>query len=506
MRQRIPKQSMPKEIVTKLPFLKSLFLNIRRPFLLLLPMLLLPMLLLSSPFTRSCHALPHGPALRPQSMVQTRLLPKSSGGRAQTYWRRGRGGSGGRRWAGSLHDVRQGHDVSQGAAVQPTTASLAPAPPFFEDFGDAAAVARRWEQVTNGGSVRLSDRRLTLTGDGGKGFPCLTTRTSPFPRAGDWTVSFGYRFASIGNYGTEVRCDRSDGGDVVLVHQDVNGQFIDLAGRTLAHVPPNLEWHVVSVAKVGARITAFLDGKEIGGDALGAPPASIRLGGGLQASPWDWTDIQVRFVRVEAGRHPLGLEALGLDTLRPGTGTSPAASLPISPAPLVSAAPPRTAPAQANEPAQTRAPASVPSTPVSSTPAPSGGVKPGGVRYRIVNLGAFPIALHTNWFLELEVTNDTDATISMADTELGLLFGDFSSLMLLIYDPQKSYTVGLFLNPRPLAMAGYDVKAHSKKVFSAYCFDSDLVSENYYGQAHRAEGILVTPEDKRTTILPVRGF
>ena len=373
----------------------------------------------------------------------------------------------------------------QGSAREAAGAKDPAAPPLFlEDFASADAVAGHWEEVTNGGSLSVSEHRLTLTGNGGKGFPVLTTRRAPFPQSGDWTVSFGYRFARVGNYGTDLRCDRADGGDVVLIHQDVNGQVIALSGRPLAHMPPNLAWHVVSVTRTGPRVTAFVDGKEVGSDAMGAPPTAIRLGGNLQTSPWDWSDSQVQFVRVDAGLHPLSLASL-----RPIKDTPAAAS--VSPASVSSATLSTPLAPTMGNPAAGKAP----------VPAPSGGLK-----YKIVTLGAFPIALHTNWFLDLEITNDTGATVSAVGIQLDLLFGDSSKLPLTIYDPDKSTAAGTFLHVQIPALAGYDIKAHSKKVFHAYFFDSALISPNYYGLAHRAEGLLVTDEGKRVAVLPAYGF
>ena len=373
----------------------------------------------------------------------------------------------------------------QGSAREAAGAKDPAAPPLFlEDFASADAAAGRWEEVTNGGSLSVSEHRLILTGNGGKGFPVLTTRRTPFPQSGDWTVSFGYRFARVGNYGTDLRCDRADGGALILIHQDVNGQVIALGGRSLAHMPPNLAWHVVSVTRTGPRVTAFVDGKEVGSDDMGAPPTAIRLGGNLQTSPWDWSDLQVQFVRVDAGLHPLSLASL-----RP-TGDTPAA-VPVSSAPGFPASLPISPTPAVGDPARRKAP----------VPAPSG-----DVRYKIVTLGAFPIALHTNWLLDLEITNDTGATVSAVGFQLDLLFGDSSKLPLTIYDPDKSTAAGTFLHVQIPALAGYDIKAHSKKVFHAYFFDSALISPNYYGLAHRAEGLIITDEGRRVAVLPVYGF
>lgn len=370
--------------------------------------------------------------------------------------------------------------------------------PFLEEFSKADTVASRWEEVTNGGSLIVSDHRLALTGNGGKGFPVLTTRTSPFPSLGDWTVSFSYRYTSIGHYGTDLFCSRTSGPELVAVHQDVNNQVIAINGKPISSTPSNTEWHVVSVVKSGLRVTAFLDGKEVGGDAMGVPPASVRLGGCLVDNPWDWNDLEVQFVRVDVGQHPLGLNALlDLDALHlakaaaPATLTVPGKSNSVSD--------------KASASNQASASDKVTTT-VILEDTNLEDAKPEDVKYKIVNLGGFPAALHTNWFLELEVTNNSGATVSATGMQVEILFGDASKLPLTLYDPEKSSQAGLFLNVISPAIESYTIKAHTKKVFHAYFFDSDLISTNYRGQAHRPDGLIVTAGSKRVAILPVLGF
>lgn len=183
----------------------------------------------------------------------------------------------------------------------------------------------------------------------------------------------------------------------------------------------NTEWHVVSVVKVGPRVTAFLNGKEVGGDDMGVPPAFVRLGGCLVDNPWDWNDLEVRFVRVDVGQYPLGLDALQL-----AKAATPAALAVLGKNNIVS------------DKASASDKAAITVTLEDA--------KPEDVKYKIANLGRFPVALHTNWFLELEVTNGSSATVSADDMQVELLFGDFSKLPLTLYDPEKSYQAGLFLH------------------------------------------------------------
>jgi len=75
-----------------------------------------------------------------------------------------------------------------------------------------------------------------------------------------------------------------------------------------------------------------------------------------------------------------------------------------------------------------------------------------------------------------------------------------------LYDPDKSYPVGMFLHVSPPAIGSYQIAAHTKKLFHAYFFDSDMISDNYRGQAHRPDGLIVIAGSKQVAILPTPGF
>lgn len=171
-------------------------------------------------------------------------------------------------------------------------------PLFLEDFSDPAKSAQNWDQTTNGGTLLFSKGSVVLKGVGG-GYPVIETKQNPFPLTGDWTAVFRYRYTSIGNYGTELTCGREQGEFLARVHQDVNGQLIQVDGKNLLITSPNTNPYAVAFVKNGEMLTVYLDGLKIGSDQAGANPSFISIGGGTETNPWDWNDLEVDFVGVE---------------------------------------------------------------------------------------------------------------------------------------------------------------------------------------------------------------
>jgi len=343
-------------------------------------------------------------------------------------------------------------------------------PLFLDNFADPSSSSKNWEQTTNGGTLLFAKGSVFLKGVGG-GYPVIKTRQDPFPVSGEWTASFGYRFTSIGHYGNDLSCQGPNGEIIADVHQDVNGQLVQV-NDNLSSTKPDTDWHVVAFVMTDNHIAAYLDGKLTGEHQISLRPTKLAVGGGSIPNPWDWNDLEIRFMRVDAGKNVLNKAALSLNGM---SDTDPS----VSSAPSM------------NNIATTKVP--VPR-------------QAGDVKYKIANLGAFPIALHTNWFLDIEITNDTNATITAVGTQLDLLFNDSTKLPLIIYDPDKSYIEGTFFITHAPSLDTEDIKAHSKKVFHAYFFDSALISPNYYGQAHQAGSVIVTADGKQTATLPVNGF
>lgn len=210
------------------------------------------------------------------------------------------------------------------------TSSTALMPQSAWDFSKPGASLGTWQQTLNGGSVAVDTALLRLTGNG-RGYPVLVTSRNPFPASSDWTVSWAYRYSSIGNYGTEMRCDCPGGDAFALIHQDVNGQFLMQGGKTLWRVPANTDWHVVSLVRKADQTTAYVDGQSVGSGSSGKPPTALKIGGGLMTNPWDWNDLEVQSVRVDVGARPLDRMAL-LPERRALQGTEPAQAVATVPA------------------------------------------------------------------------------------------------------------------------------------------------------------------------------
>jgi len=211
-----------------------------------------------------------------------------------------------RMYTGVLGERQIASDYEQGRSSltaanggKVNASSSLPNPVFFADnFSDPAKSAQNWDQTTNGGTLLFSKGSVVLKGVGG-GYPVIKTKRNPFPLTGDWIATFTYRYTSIGNYGTELTCGRDRGNFLVRVHQDVNGQLVQLDGKDLPTTAPNTNQHIVTFVKIGVTLTVYLDGLKIGSDQAGTNPSFISIGGGSEKNPWDWNDVEVSFVGVE---------------------------------------------------------------------------------------------------------------------------------------------------------------------------------------------------------------
>ena len=186
-------------------------------------------------------------------------------------------------------------------------------PFFLDNFADPSASAKQWEQTTNGATLLFAKGAVFLKGTGG-GYPVIKTCRNPFPTSGDWTASFGYRYASIGHYGTEVSCQGPKGEIIADVHQDVNGQLLQVSGN-VSWTKPDTAWHVVSFVMTSSHIAVYLDGKPTGERQTSVRPTSLAVGGGLFSWNSDWNDLEVQFLRVDAGKNVMDMTALRADDL-----------------------------------------------------------------------------------------------------------------------------------------------------------------------------------------------
>lgn len=184
---------------------------------------------------------------------------------------------------------------------------------FNETFADPSVSSSRWDQATNGGTLLFSNGRVFLKGIG-SGYPVIKTRQNPFPASGDFTFSFGYRFTSIGNYGTGLNCVGTNGHIVADLHQDVNGQLLQVDDN-ISWQHPDTEWHVASFVMTGNRMSVYLDGSHAGDHDASTRPTGITIGGGTMSNPWDWNDLQIAFIRVDPGKQVFDKSALHLNDM-----------------------------------------------------------------------------------------------------------------------------------------------------------------------------------------------
>lgn len=182
---------------------------------------------------------------------------------------------------------------------------------FVDNFSDPSASSKQWDQTTNGGMLLFSKGSVFLKGVGG-GFPVIKTRQNPFPISGDWTASFGYRYTSIGHFGTELICQGPNGEAIADVHQDIIGQLLQVKDN-VSWKKADTEWHMVSFVGTDNHLSVYLDGELMGERLISVRPTRISLGGILLPYSGDWDDLQVAFVSVSAGKHVLDKNALHLD-------------------------------------------------------------------------------------------------------------------------------------------------------------------------------------------------
>lgn len=183
---------------------------------------------------------------------------------------------------------------------------------FVDNFIDTLTSSKQWDQTTNGGTLLFAKGSVFMKGVGG-GFPTIKTRQNPFPVSGDWTASFGYRYTSIGHFGTELICQGPDGEAIADVHQDILGQLLQVKDN-VSWKKADTEWHMVSFVWTDNHLSVYLDGELMGERSVSVRPTRISLGGILLPYSGDWDDLQVAFVSVTAGKHVLDKSALHLDS------------------------------------------------------------------------------------------------------------------------------------------------------------------------------------------------
>lgn len=182
---------------------------------------------------------------------------------------------------------------------------------FVDNFIDPLTSSKQWDQTTNGGTLLFAKGSVFMKGVGG-GFPVIKTRQNPFPVSGDWTASFGYRYTSIGHFGTELICQGPNGEAIADVHQDILGQLLQVKDN-VSWKKADTEWHMVSFVGTDNHLSVYLDGELMGERSVSVRPTRISLGGILLPYSGDWDDLQVAFVSVTVGKHVLDKSVLHLD-------------------------------------------------------------------------------------------------------------------------------------------------------------------------------------------------
>ena len=177
---------------------------------------------------------------------------------------------------------------------------------FQEDFGHSDTLAKQWSWSENAGKVNCQNDSLELTAKG-YSFPVIQTLNDPFPSIGDWTVSIGYRFTGVTVCGTDLKIARLDGSglpDLAAIHEDNNGQFLNVDGAgQVWHLPANTDWHILTMVKQNNQIQTIIDGKVVATVASNTAPVGFRFGNtGTVGWDADWTSQQIRFVEVTAPR------------------------------------------------------------------------------------------------------------------------------------------------------------------------------------------------------------
>lgn len=177
---------------------------------------------------------------------------------------------------------------------------------FQEDYGHSDTLAKQWSWSENAGKVNCQNDSLELTAKG-HSFPVIQTLNDPFPSTGDWTVSIGYRFTSVTVCGTDLKIARLDGSglpNLALLHEDNNGQFLNVDGvGQVWHLPANTDWHILTMVKQNNQIQTIMDGKAVAVVTSSIAPVGFRFGD-TRTVGWDadWTSQQIRFVEVTAPR------------------------------------------------------------------------------------------------------------------------------------------------------------------------------------------------------------
>jgi hypothetical protein len=155
----------------------------------------------------------------------------------------------------------------------------------------------QWTQVLNGGSVLYSDAGVQLRGNG-RGYPVLQAVSNPFVALGDWSLEISYHYLSVANYGTGVKAIGARGQYVLMLHQDVYGQFLAINDKVVWRTYSGQAHHQVVIVKRGARWIALVDGIQFGNEPVINMPVTLQIGGGVQKDPWDWNALDVERIRI----------------------------------------------------------------------------------------------------------------------------------------------------------------------------------------------------------------
>lgn len=196
--------------------------------------------------------------------------------------------------------------IGSGKESNPGTMNVPP-----DSFSNTAQPEQKWEVVANSARLVLQDGVVSLKDNttdfhvwAGQTphFPLLRLKKNPFPTSGNWVLSFSYSYNSAGSNTNSdgVMVAREDNSNLLYLQQNGDGQALILDGKIVWSMKSNFDKHIVSLAKSGSRVTAFIDGNAVGQDNLGLPPITVKLGGDLSQTQNNWNNFELQSISVVA--------------------------------------------------------------------------------------------------------------------------------------------------------------------------------------------------------------
>lgn len=228
--------------------------------------------------------------------------------------------------------------VGEQAASSANT-NCAPTPGYYETFCDGfdgtTPDTTLWSVNANSGTVSESNGSITLSSTGPT-FPYLVAKPRVLPLSGDYRLTIGFQYDSVGLYGDGVAATNSaiQNGESETdtpaslfagrVWQDSSGLRVDSnSSCSRVDLPaPDLNPHVAELDYEGKAVEISMDGRPYGRCILAARPVSLWLGN--PATPatcqCEWSTLSIDYVRVDIPRSAVsGYVALG-DSFSSGEG------------------------------------------------------------------------------------------------------------------------------------------------------------------------------------------